>query len=374
MKSLVFRVGVCMLLLGLCPFARADGENGAACAKDQILSLMTKACDWQLAELPDEKVRPNDTNDNWIRAVFFDGDMALYGVTQNRRYLDPMLKVAEQNHWQPEARFRHADALAVGQLYCELYCLEKDPRMIAPLRERIDKIMAQPMPGREDWWWCDSLFMAPPTLARLSAATGDQKYLDFMDKQWWDATDFLYDKSEHLYYRDKKFFDKKEANGKKVFWSRGNGWVMAGIVRVLQDMPKGYPTRQRYVNLLSEMADRVAGLQQRDGFWRASLLDPDAYPGGETSGTALFCYAMCWGINQGILPRDKYLPVVRSAWRALTTAEDPSTGKIGWVQPVGAAPAGLKKDDTAEYGVGAFLLAGSEMLRLDEASASQARQ
>lgn len=337
-------------------------QTAAASSRDQILTMLRSVCDWQLAQLPTEHIAKNDTDTNWIRAVFFAGDMALYRATGDDRYLEPMLKIGEQNHWRPGNRFRHADDLAVSQFYTELYFVKKDPRMLAGIRERWDQIIAQPMAGREDWWWCDALFMDPPGLARLSAAVGDRKYLDWMDKQWWDTTEFLYDRSEHLYFRDKTFFDKREANGQKIFWSRGNGWVLAGIARVLQYMPNDYPSRPRYIQLFTEMADRVASLQPSDGIWRMSLLDPGSYPHGESSGTALFCFALAWGVNQGILPAEKFRPVIDRAWSALTGMVEPS-GKLDWVQLPGSRPTILKQQDTAEYGPGALLLAGCEMLK-----------
>jgi rhamnogalacturonyl hydrolase YesR len=367
----------------------------SAQAADQTPDLFKKAFDWQIAALPTQKVAKNDISNGWIRAPFYVGVMAAYRATHDSQYLDAMMKLADENKWELATHkdvpggttvpsiwsttqaaveagivekgkpfLRHADDLAMGQLYLELFFEKHDPKMIEATKRRVDTIMAKAPIGRDDWWWCDSLFMAPPTLARLSAATGDSKYIEFMDKQWWDTTDFLFDKDEHLYFRDRSYFHKKEKNGKKVFWSRGNGWVMGGIVRVLEYMPKDFPSRPKYVALLNEMSERLATLQQADGFWRASLLDPEAYPGGETSGTGFYCYAMAWGINEGLLPREKYLPVVQKAWAALqTTVQD--NGEVGWVQPVGAAPAAIKAKNTAQYGVGALLLAGSEMMRLN---------
>jgi unsaturated rhamnogalacturonyl hydrolase len=334
-------------------------------SKEQILSLMRKVCDWQLAQLPTEKVAASDTDVNWVRAVFFDGDMALYRATLDNRYLDPMLKVGAENKWLPDpTRTRNADGQAISQLYIELYFVKKDPAMIRGTAVRWDRNMVRPMLGHIDWWWCDALYMAPPVLAGLSAATGDKKYLDFMDKQYTDSIDYLYDSAEHLAFRDPSFFSEKEKNGKKAFWSRGNGWLMAGDVRVLQYMPADYPSRWKYVQLLKEMSQRVAGLQQPDGFWRMSLLDPESWPGGESSGTGLFCYAMAWGVNAGILPAEEYRPVIDKAWKALAGSVEPS-GKLDWVQPTGSKPGPLKKEDTAEYGSGAFLLAGSEVLKLN---------
>jgi unsaturated rhamnogalacturonyl hydrolase len=235
--------------------------------------------------------------------------------------------------------------------------------MIKPLRDTFDKMMADPKPGREDWWWCDSFYMAPPAFAMMSEATGNRKYTDYMNGMWWDTTDFLYDKDEHLFYRDKRYFDKREKNGRKVFWSRGNGWVMGGTVRVLQAMPADYPDRARYVQLHQEMAEKIASLQGSDGLWRTSLLDADAYPLGEVSGSGFYCYALCWGVNNGLLGREKYGPIVMKAWRGLTGCVD-DAGKLCWVQPIAGDPKIIKRSDTQEYGVGAFLLSGSEVLRL----------
>ena len=337
---------------------------GQAASRDQILAVTQSAFDWQLGQLPTEHLGSDDTNKGWIRAPFFVGALAMYGQTHNDHYLSPILAIARQNEFQPGKRFRHADDQAIGQVYADLHFITHDAAMIRPMRDRWDAIMQQPMAGRVDWWWCDALFMAPPAIVRLGAATGDAKYFDFADRQWWDTTDFLYDKTERLYFRDKSYFNTREKNGQKIFWSRGNGWVMAGTARVLQYLPKDYPSRPRYMKLFTDMAARIAPLQQPDGFWRTSLLDPASCPGGESSGTGFFCYAMAWGIEQGLLPRDEYLPVVQRAWAAISGAVEPS-GKLDWVQKPGAKPALIQRGDSEEYGVGALLLAGSEMLRLN---------
>lgn len=339
-------------------------------AKDTILAKMRQVADWQLANMPKEFVYPNGkkqkmSNDAWIRAALFTGIMATHQVTQDAKYFDAMMKVSEGNAWKPGPR-RHADDHCVGQTYCELFMAKKDPKMLEALRATFDKYIADPKPGRDEWWWCDALFMAPPALARLAAVAGEKKYLDYMNTMWWDCTEFLYDKEEHLYFRDKSYFGKTEKNGKKIFWSRGNGWVLAGTARVLQVMPPDYPDRPKYIQLFKDMAAKVASLQQADGLWRASLLDPESYPGGETSGSGFFTFGMAWGINNGLLEREKYLPVVKKGWTALVGCVD-DAGKLGWVQPVGAAPAGgITKEFTMDYGVGAFLLAGSEVLKLEK--------
>ena len=295
--------------------------------------------------------------------------MALYQVSHENRYLKTILDQAEAHRWRPGPRPRHADDHCIGQTYIELYLLENDPKMMGPIRETFDRMLADPRPGRQDWWWCDALFMAPPVLAGLNAVTGDPTYLGFMNAMWWDATDFLYDPAEHLFFRDENYrigpdgSGRRERNGQKIFWGRGNGWVMAGLVRILHFMPPDYPDRARYVNMLQQMAEKVASLQSQDGLWRASLLAPDLYPTPETSGSALISYSLAWGINQGLLSSKIYRPVVDRAWQGLLRAVHTS-GKLGWVQQIGSRPKSVSRYDTEVYGVGAFLLAGSEIVKL----------
>jgi rhamnogalacturonyl hydrolase YesR len=324
-----------------------------------ISTIMSRVYDWQIKN----PVEINERNSNlWARAAFYTGIMAAYSKTHDQKYLDQAAKWAEGRQWKLGERPRHADDQSPGQTYLELYLLKKDPVKIAETKSTIDAMISTPKPGREDWWWCDALFMAPPVLARLYAATGDQKYADFLNTMWWDTTEFLFDQDAKLYYRDKNYFGKLTPNGKKIFWARGNGWVMAGTVRVLQYLPNK-PDRQRYINLLRTMAASVSRVQGEDGLWRPSLLDPQEVPIPETSSSGFFCYALAWGINQGYLDRQTYLPVVKKAWQGLIGAVHPD-GKLGNVQAIGASPAKLTADDNQEYGSGAFLLAGSEMYKL----------
>jgi rhamnogalacturonyl hydrolase YesR len=215
----------------------------------------------------------------------------------------------------------NADEWAIGDLYEELYARRQQPGVIMPLRQRLDwslpHLTRTPIPQHLVWWWSDALFMAPPVLARMSVLTGDRAYLDAMDKQWWRTFARLYDPDESLYFRDERFIERRTANGKKVFWSRGDGWVMAGTARVLESMPADYLSRPRYIAVFQAMAKRVAGLQQANGLWTASLLDTEAFPEAETSGSAFFVYALAWGINHGLLDRATYLPVVVKGWKAL---------------------------------------------------------
>lgn len=328
------------------------------------IMAMIRVADWQLAH-------PKHRDVEWHNATLFAGVLATHYTTHEQKYLRVLLEMGNRNHWNPGPRPRHADDHAIGQTYLELYLILKDDKMIKAIRQTIDAIMDKPRDGRADWWWCDALFMAPPVISRLAAAVGNNKYLDFMNVMWWDVVGFLYDQKEHLFFRDQAYLVNEEGcgprenNGHKIFWGRGNGWVMSGIVRVLQFMPEDYLDRERYITLLREMSKRILGLQCEDGLWRSSLLDPKSYPGGEVSGSGLFCYALAWGINHGILDPHTHVPVVTKAWSALNRCVDKS-GRLGWVQQPGKSPASVCEHDTEVYGTGAFLLAGSEMARLLE--------
>jgi unsaturated rhamnogalacturonyl hydrolase len=326
-----------------------------------IRAKMSLVADWQIAN--PVAINGAKNSNLWARAALYTGIMSAYRTTHDAKYLAQATAWAESRAWKLGDRPRHADDQAPAQTYLELYLLKKDPVRIANTQLIVDGMLRDPKPGREDWWWCDALFMAPPVLARLYAATGERKYLDFMNRMWWDTTDFLFDPDAKLYYRDKNYFGKLTPHGKKIFWARGNGWVMAGTVRVLQYLPKGDKDRSRYVRLLQTMAASVGPLQAEDGLWRPSLLDPLDAPVPETSSTGFFCYSLAWGINNGYLERKTYLPIVKRAWKGLVSSVH-DDGKLGWVQQIGAAPATVTFEDNQEYGTGAFLLAGTEMLKL----------
>jgi rhamnogalacturonyl hydrolase YesR len=323
-----------------------------------VRAATRKVADWQL-----QRARPYFSTD-WTFAALYDGFMAATATLGDAKYEQAMRAMGEKLNWQLGPRPEHADDVAVGQVYLELYLRQKDARILPPLAERFAYQMGlKDEPAKPLWWWCDALFMGPPTLARLYQATGKAEYLDFMDRQWWITSKLLYDPEEHLYFRDASYLGKHEANGRKLFWSRGNGWVMGGIARVLDYMPKNYAARPRYIAQFREMAAAVIRVQGEDGLWRSGLLDPQAYPLPEASGSAFIAYALAWGVNQGILDRNTYAPAARRAWAGLLTHVY-ADGRLGCIQPVGAAPGQFKATSSFVYGVGAFLLAGSQMDRL----------
>lgn len=337
-----------------------------------IFKSMQKVASWQIADIEKSGWRYPSTD--WTNGAYFTGQMAWAKMANDDRQLNFLKSVGEKNNWKggPERFF--ADDYCVGQTYAELFMLYKDSAMIKLMIELGDDVLKQPhtesllwnfdggLHNRE-WAWCDALFMGPPTLGYLYKVTGNKKYLDGMNKLWWKTTNYLYDTTEHLYFRDSRFFERKEKNGAKVFWSRGNGWVIAGIARILDNMPSNYPDRKGYEKIFKAMAKRIASLQQPDGTWHASLLDPASYPVKETSGTAFFAYALSWGINHGYLSYNEYFPVVKKAWEALNNCVH-ENGKLGFVQVPGAAPEKVTFDDSEVYGIGAYLLAGTELFKM----------
>lgn len=313
----------------------------------------------------------NYCNQGWVSGVLYNGLFDWAEITDKKEYFDFMKRIFSRYYWQLGNRMYHGDDLCVGQVYLDMYAKYKQEKMWIPTKARIDWIIENPPIGNIDitkgvsdrWWWCDALYMAPAIFTRLYTLTGDKKYLKFAHKEYLDCYEHLYDKDEHLFFRDGKYLNAKDEKGGKVFWSRGNGWVLGGLAEVLKYLPeedKKY--RPFYEQLLQEMSEKIASLQREDGYWRTNLLNADIYPMPETSGTGLFTYAIMYGINQGILPADKYLPIVRKGWDAMVKAVN-TEGKVGWTQMVAQKPGKVVKKDTRAYLVGSLLMIASELYR-----------
>ena len=313
----------------------------------------------------------NYCNQGWVSGVLYNGLFDWAEITDKKEYFDFMKRFFSRYYWQLGNRMYHGDDLCVGQVYLDMYAKYKQEKMWIPTKARIDWIIENPPIGNIDitkgvsdrWWWCDALYMAPAIFTRLYTLTGDKKYLKFAHKEYLDCYEHLYDKDEHLFFRDGKYLNAKDEKGGKVFWSRGNGWVLGGLAEVLKYLPeedKKY--RPFYEQLLQEMSEKIASLQREDGYWRTNLLNADIYPMPETSGTGLFTYAIMYGINQGILPADKYLPIVRKGWDAMVKAVN-TEGKVGWTQMVAQKPGKVVKKDTRAYSVGSLLMIASELYR-----------
>lgn len=337
------------------PRELAADEDPLAAA--EVRAVLRRVADWQLAH---PKHDPRD----WTNATFYLGVLATYRVTDDPAYLDPLIELGERYEWRLLPRVRHADDHALAQTYLELARLGSEPRRFEPFRATIDQMMTSPPDWTKahqeiDYWWCDALFMSPPALAMLARETGDDRYLDFMDRLWLETYRLLYDEEERLFHRDLRF--REDSN--HSFWSRGNGWVLAGLARTLDELPGGRVNRALYERVFREMSERVAGLQSPDGLWRSDLLDFASPVPGESSGSALLCFALAWGVNQGLLDREQFGPVVEAAWVALYRNVDLS-GRLGWVQKPGAGPGGASSRDWDVYGSGALLLAAEQVLRL----------
>jgi rhamnogalacturonyl hydrolase YesR len=335
--------------------------------KAYILNIMHHVADWQLNAWNTTGFKHAKVD--WTNGAAYTGFYALGAMPGNEKYLTALVNIGNDLNWNTGKGRTMADDYCIGQTYSQLYTKYKDKKMIAAFILQADSIVSLPHTESLEWknkiqlreWaWCDALFMGPTALSYLSTATGDQKYLNTATKLWWKTTEYLYDPAEKLYFRDGSYLQKKEKNGEKVFWSRGNGWVLAGLVRVMENMPANYPDKAKFEKLYKDMAGRIAGLQQPDGSWHASLLDPASYPVKETSGTGFYTYAILWGLNHGLLDQKTYWPVVKKAWAALTVSVHPN-GMLGYVQRIGAAPDSVDFESTEVYGVGAFLLTGTQL-------------
>lgn len=355
------------------PYARAD-----------VLRLAEKVADYQLATMAAGYIPPNTSRDTadlkgWVQGALFVGLRDLADRSDNPAYRQAILARGLANQWELGKRFYHADDHVIGQAYLWASRHGAGPEAIAPLRQRFDAILTYPpkvglehaeysdprgVDCDQRWCWSDALFMAPATWFELSAVTGDPRYGAYAKKEFAAVTDFLYDKDEHLYYRDSRFFPRRGPNGEKVFWSRGDGWVFAGLARIIPLLPPGDPDRVRMEAIFKAMAGKLKTIQKPDGYWSPSLLSDPAKSPPESSGTAFFTYGMAWGVKAGLLDRAAYEPVVRKGWVALTRAVHPD-GKFGYVQPVSDRPESVSYDDTQFYGVGAFLLAATAVADLD---------
>ena len=337
---------------------------------------MRKVADWQLAQSQQyftaiDRARQLDGR-IWTWSVLYTGYSAAATTLGENKYRDAMEQIGKAYNWGLRSNLPSGDDMSIAQMYIELYLTDKQPEQIAPVQTALNNILAAPRvplgtSQKIAWWWCDALYMAPPTWARMYAATGDTKYISYLDEEFAKTNTLLYDPVAHLYSRDATFIDKKEANGQKMFWSRGEGWVMGGLARTLQFLPKDDPARVKYETQLKEMAAAVAKIQGKDGLWSSGLLDPAAYNNEpEISGSALMTFGMAWGINNGVLDPKVYTPVVTRAWAGMLK-HIYADGRLGDIQQTGAAPSTFAPSASYNYGVGGFLLAGSELYKMSEA-------
>lgn len=312
----------------------------------------------------------------WTRAVYYEGLMALYNLKKDKAYYDYAVAWGDSHKWGLNGgiQTRNADNHCCGQTYLDLYLIDPKPERIKDLKASIDLMLATEK--IDDWNWIDALQMAMPVFARLGAMNNDNRYYERMYQMYNCSKTVLggkglYNPKDNLWWRDKDFVPPyKEPNGEDCYWSRGNGWVLAALVRVLEIMPKEAPHYKEYQKTFEKMAKALIPIQRTDGFWNASLHDPSNYGGKELTGTALFAYGMAWGINHGVLSKRKYQPIVIKAWNAMVQDCVHPNGFLGHVQGTGKQPSDSQPTsydrvpNFEDYGLGCFLLAGSEVYKL----------
>ena len=374
-------IGVCALCAAIA-LALTDpaGAAKAQTTSRDILARMEHAADWELAH-PAEAANPPsidaDKKLGWMRGAFYTGLAALADRSADPRYADTISTLGAREHWSLEPRPFHADDQEMAQNWIWAYRRNRDPAVIAFARARFDSIIAAAPSGSllmtdpagcvQRWCWADALFMAPPGWIAMSDVTGDPRYRAYADREFRATTALLFDPKWSLFYRDSNYLGRAGADGQPIFWSRGNGWVYAGLARILAELPPRDPARAFYRNLYLRMSARILSLQKPDGCWAPSLLDPDTNLSPETSGTGFFTFGIAWGVRSGLLRNTPYRPAAERGWDCLVGALQPD-GRLGWVQSQNEAPGAVGADDTQPYGVGAFLLAGAAMYDLARAT------
>ena len=344
--------------------------------KEEVISIIQQVNNyWQ-------KNNPVHGRAFWDNAAYHTGNMEAYFVTKNPEYLKFSEGWAIHNEWKgaksnDKSKWKYTygetdeyvlfgDFQICFQVYADLYMIQQDPVKIARAIEVMEYQMSTSQ--NDYWWWADGLYMVMPVMTKLYKITRNEVYLQKLKEYLNYSDSIMYDEEARLYYRDAKYVypKHKTLSGKKDFWARGDGWVFAGLAKVLNDLPPNHADRNRYVSRFKAMAESIAACQQPEGYWTRSMLDATHAPGPETSGTAFFTYGLLWGMNNRILDKSVYQPVVEKSWNYLTKTALQSDGKVGYVQPIGekAIPGQVvDANSTANFGVGAFLLAASEMVR-----------
>jgi unsaturated rhamnogalacturonyl hydrolase len=350
-------------------------------SKEKTLESMILANKYFMEKWPDvgkpsvtDRERPSNI---WTRSVYYEGLMALYEIKPDPLYLNYAVSWGEFHKWglRDGVKTRNGDNQCCGQTYIDLYLMDRSKaERIRDIRTCIDNML---MTDKiDDWNWIDALQMAMPVFARLGTIYNDSRYFDRMHEMYLytkqlHGTNGLYNTKDKLWWRDKDFDPPyAEPNGEDCYWSRGNGWVLAALVRTMDFIPGSSPYLTEYMTTYKEMVDALILCQREDGFWNVSLLDPTNFGGKELTGTALFVYGIAWGINNGSLDRGKYLPVVQKAWKALVEDCVHPNGFLGYVQGTGKEPKDSQPvgydnvPNFEDFGLGCFLLAGSEVYKL----------
>lgn len=376
MKNLFTTTLLSVFFLGGIAICSNSCTNAKTESWEEVADIVCKVNDyWQTNH-------PEHGRAFWDNAAYHTGNMEAYILTRKPEYLEYSKAWAEHNEWKgaksdnkEEWKYSYGesdDYVLFGdyqicfQTYADLYLIEPDSQKIARAREVMEYQMSTP--NNDYWWWADGLYMVMPVMTKMYNLTKNPLYLEKLHEYLTYADSIMYDEEAGLYYRDAKYVypKHKSVNGKKDFWARGDGWVLAGLAKVLDEIPVVDKYCKEYEKRFCTMAKSVAACQQPEGYWTRSMLDPQHAPGPETSGTAFFTYGLQWGINNGLLDAEEYQPIVEKAWNYLSTVALQPDGKVGYVQPIGekAIPGQVvDANSTSNFGVGAFLLAACERVR-----------
>ncbi|WP_448250125.1 glycoside hydrolase family 88/105 protein [Thalassotalea agariperforans] len=388
-KLLLSLSASCLIFAGGCTEKTMDVTQPPTYIDDpkNIISSMNAVADWQLQHMDDFEsyipsfIHRTEEKRGWVQGAFFLGLARWAEITENPVYFNYLREHGAKQDWKLGDRRYHADDHVIAQYYLHIHELDQDAAIIKPLITELDAILETPPTSSLDfipkgkilaegydhdcqkrWCWSDALFMSPPVWFHLSKVTGDDKYAEYADREYKAVTDYLLDTEFNLYFRDSRFLERRETNGAKIFWSRGNGWVYSGLTQIIDFLPNDDPRRDWYIDLFQKMSVSLKKLQLDTGFWPVSLAAGELYTVPESSGTAFFVSGLAWGIRKGIL-QDDYLATVKLGWQSLLAVQR-ADGMLGYVQQVGYAPDKVSPNETQLYGTGAFLLAGTEVLKL----------
>ncbi|MGJ8692318.1 MAG: glycoside hydrolase family 88/105 protein [Thalassotalea sp.] len=372
----------------------AKMTSSAELIKKSAFDIANRSATWQLKQLgnlhyiPESHRAKSEDAKFWIQAAFYIGLTKWTETTNNKEFLSFIEKVSKEQKYELHlSRPYHADDHTIAQTYLWLTEQTGNKEAYKPTQDLFDMILDnKPKVGLEmvdidkqvdnnntskshlegncqlRWCWADALFMAPRAWLKMTKVTGDPKYFEYGDKEFWAAADYLFSDHYGLFFRDSRYFEMKNKNGKPVFWGRGNGWVFAALPLIIDDLPENHPSKPRYIELYKKNAAGLMKLQRDNGYWPPSLMDPDIVKTPEISGTAFITYGLAWGVNNGILADQKSKEIVEKGWAAIEKAVEAS-GRVNWVQHVGKSPDPVKETDSQLYGVGAVLLAASEMIK-----------
>lgn len=369
MKNIYYVGLLCASLMACSPYSNRLTEKSVARVANNVAT-------WQVHAYPTmDTMRywKSTCSVSWENAVFLTGLYEWANYTQNQEWIDWCTYIADTSKYQLPNTLAvyNADNFVVGLMYGEMFDMCGDSVCIRSTYEDLQYIVSNPPKGdyemtgkttdKNHWTWCDALYMAPPTYAKIAVQMQDTAIINMLHAEFEETYNHLYSQEDSLFYRDARYFAQREKNGARVFWGRGNSWVAGGLARLLNELPQTDERYGFYVNLYQQMMKRIVKLQDPAGYWHASMLDPESYPKPEMSSTGLFAYSLWWGINNGILDETYYLESAKKAWFSMVSCvhED---GMLGYVQPVGADPQSVTADMTETYGAGAFVMTAREIL------------